>query len=121
MATRTTTDESPIDGSAEKAYEVVPLQELWGILSLGFFVLSLTTRYTVRFLPPTLPGWGELPPDPILAILAVPLVSILGIGSALLAGRHRTATGRIGFFLNVTVFGLIVALLGLVTVWFVVR
>ena len=106
--------------SPEHAYEVIALQELWGLFSLVLFLLSLTTPYTARLLPPSIPGLGQLPPTPFLAFIAVPIFSSLGTLSALLAGRRRTATGRIGFFLNATVLVLSIVLTALAAVWFLV-
>ncbi len=101
----------------ERAYEPVALRELWGVVSLVLFALSLGTRLVARVLPDDIPGWGQLPPDPIVAVLSVPLLSIMGLGSALLSDRTRSATGRIGFLLNLVVFGLSVLLVLLVMAW----
>ena len=105
----------------EKAYDSVRLRELWGLLSLCLFVLSLSTQFAVRFLPVDLPGWGPITHRPILAFLAVPVVSLLGLGCALAAGRRQTTTGRIGFFLNITVLSLSTALIALVASYFLFR
>ncbi len=105
----------------EKAYDSVRLREVWGLISLGLLVLSLTTQFAVRLLPEDLPNWGPVTHRPVLAFLAVPVVSLLGIGCALLAGRQHTATGRIGFFLNLTVFCLSTALIALAASYFALR
>lgn len=117
MANQTTIEPATL----EKAYDGVALRELWGVLSLGFFVLSLTTRFTIRWLPPDFVTPNLYAYRPIVAFLAVPVVSLLGLGCALLADRRQSVTGRLGFFLNITVFGLSFALILLAATFFALR
>lgn len=86
------------------AYDVVTVRLSWGLISIGFFLFTLPTRYFVRHLP-----WWR--PDnlwmaPLLSALAVPALATLGLLCGLFGLRGRSpSTARIGIFLNVVALG----------------
>ena len=92
------------------------LGDYWGLVSLICFTGSLTTRYLVALLPPRLQGYQMMPP---LAVVLVPILSLLGMLVGLLGSRRtRTySTARVGFLLNLVVFSLSVLWVGLIWVY----
>lgn len=104
----------------ERAYEPVVLGDYWGLVSLICFAGSLTTRYLIAMLPPRLQGYQMMPP---LAVILVPILSLLGMIVGLTGSRRtRTyTTARVGFLLNLVVFGLSTLWVGLIWVYFRTR
>jgi hypothetical protein len=101
-------------GGDEGAYETVSFGEFWGVLSLAFFVASLSTRVLIHLLPFSLQGWDRLPPH---VVTAVPLLASLGVLTAIIGGRKTSTTSRAGFVLNAIVLGLSGLLVAAFLVW----
>ena len=110
----------PTEAVREGAYEVVSLGEGWGILSLGFFFLSLGARPLLSLLPNDLQyrAWTMMPP---LAVVLVPIFATLGLVCALLGKRTRGSLTRITLYLNAVVLAISGLLVALIVVWVIVR
>lgn len=122
MAKRAASPSLPsVERSVERAYDGIALREFWGLASLLFFVGALASRFVARALPSTLPGVGDLPPDPFLSVVLVPCMALIGLGLSMLADRKRGGTGRAGFLLNLCVLGLFAVFALLITTWWMLR
>ena len=106
-------------GPSDSAYSTIGVEALWGIFSLGCFILSLFSRHFAHWLvpSPTSPlTWAFLPAGIVVGCATLGTLS----GYVGTKRSRRPGLARIGLFLNVVVL-VVAGMLAFVLVRFASR
>jgi hypothetical protein len=105
-----------IDDLLGDEYSPIALRPSWSLLSIGFALLALTSRYWAWRLPMALSYWQR----PLLAPVATVVCSGIGLAIALVI-RRQGGLARFALFLNGVICGLIVLIIVAILLWWRLR